>query len=308
MSRARAFTIVEIIVASIIIAMIAGTTTLVISRSLAAKDAATSRVEAFQRATTAAEFIARDLRSVARESDPARVRLAVGDSGAGASTLLMLASGSKRVRPISNQPEGPTHAVQFRLAPPPGAATSAAPEGSTLWRRVDPVPNEYLDAGGVASPLASGISSLFIEAGDGNSWSTTWDSDASGLPHAVRVVVSATAGTSPATQRTATARVVVALDRTPLPTGPLAVPAASTAGTTQPATQPTTQPPSGGTTITQPAPAGTAPGGGRGVQGGQQGPPGGGGQPGPGPGVPGQPGPGVPPPGGGSGGGAGGRP
>ncbi|MFN0011141.1 MAG: hypothetical protein ACKVS8_05790 [Phycisphaerales bacterium] len=322
MSRARAFTIVEIIVASIIIAMIAGTTTVVISRSLAAKDASTSRAEAFQRATTAAEFIARDLRSVARESDPSRVRLAVGDSGAGASTLLMLASGAKRLRPQSDVPEGPVHAVQFRLGP--AAATGPVAEGSTLWRRVDPVPNEYLDAGGVASALVPGISSLVIEAGDGDTWSTTWDSDTDGLPHVVRVAVSASAGASQATQRTATARVVVALDRTPLPTGPLAAPAASTASTPQPATQQpaggggTTQPGQGGGTFTPGGGGQRPPGGGPGGQGGpggggqvppgggqggQQGPPGGGGQPAPGSGTPGQqpPGPGTPPPGGGGG-------
>ena len=120
------------------------------------------------------------------------------------------------------QSEGAEYEVAYRLAGP----TEAGPIGRSgsvtdsqtgvVWRRLDPVPDAAWDAGGVVFPVVDGVTSLSIEAFDGSAWFSEWDSDRDGLPHAVRIVVEASAAGRRG-EVSATARRVVALDRTPTP-------------------------------------------------------------------------------------------
>ncbi|MBL8991216.1 MAG: hypothetical protein JNJ48_06515 [Phycisphaerae bacterium] len=306
-----AFTLAEVIVGVVIVALIGGATTLVLSRSIKTRDTLAARHEAYQRAQAAVGLIARDLMNVARDNDlsQTRVRLSGGDQG----ELLLKAMGLRPVRPASQQNEGPVHEVQYRVAPGPD-------QNSTLWRRDDPFPDEYQDAGGVASPLVPGVVAIRVQAYDGNEWFDQWDTDADGYPHAVKVEVVASGGSG---DFTATARQIVAIDRVPLPE---TQPSEDEQQPAQP-TQPTTNP--GGTNSGSGAAGGGATtgganaGGGNGGRGAGRGPggrprPTGGGQPGTGqPGGGGggiQPGgqppagtPATPRPGGGGGGGGGGQ-
>ena len=281
-STSRGFTLIELIAASIIVAMIGTSITLVVSRMIKAKSVSTGR-DAFTRADAGAALIARDVVNAVRDQDMFHAMLRVqgsgGSGGLGADaqmardTVLVLARASRQVRPILQVNEGPYHEVQFKVD-----ADDTAPGGSSLSKREDPNPDEYPDSGGVASIAVPGIVGLRVQATDGESWFDTRDSDSQGYPHAVRVTV--TAISSDGTTRKS-ARRVIPLDRIPLPVDQ----AASTAPTTTtPATTPT------------PTPAATGGGGQR---------PGGGGGGG------GQPGGGVRPGGGGGqqpGGGGGGRP
>jgi len=278
--RLRAgFTLVEIIVASVIVALMAGATTVAISRSVKTRDAAQARYEAFSSASTAADLIAKDLQNTARDETAKYVRVALttgGSADAPSDSLILLARTGRPTRNDPKIPDGPVHEVQYRLeneelsAPAPGASGSVGTDSGkkVLWRRDDPLPDEYLDGGGVAAPLVMQIKSISIEATDGAEWFESWDSDLDGMPHAVRVTVVAVSGTP---ERTAVARRTVALDRTPLP---------GTAGATAAAPAANAANPTGGNTgqnNTTQQPATNAGGGGGGRGGGGRGQPGGGG-------------------------------
>lgn len=315
--RRAAFTLVEVIAASVVITLVAGGTMLALGRSIKSRDAATARYEAFSRAAAAVETIARDLQNVAREADLVRTKVGVlpgGDPGAERDQLLLTIESSRPVRPAliasGQQAEAPTCEVQYRLQNAP--LGDDAPGTLTLWRRADPLPDDYPDSGGIAAPLVSGIVSISFQASDGVEWLDDWDSDSDGYPHLVRVTVTAASG-NPA--RTVTARRTIAIDRVPLPGSVAGAPAATT---TDPAGGAGTQPGAGSGTQ-QPAGTGNTPvapgggGGGRGPGGGGGGGggrgPGGGGGGGPGGGggggpilIPGGPGGGGGGPGGGGGG------
>lgn len=296
--RSRGFTLVEILVAAIITALVAAAATTAVSQLLRLKARSADRAEAASRADAAASRIALDLTAAVRNPDPSftlvQLRPNATSSGPRADELLLLARSNRPVRGGTPAiPEGGEFSVQYRLmSTTPQQAESALraarPLPPALWRRSNTAIYAIPDAGGIAAPVVPGINELMLEATDGNDWFSEWDSDSVGLPHAVRVTVVATSDNF---QATATARRVVAIDRVPIPIEP----EEETAEPTQqdPQAQPGAQP---GGTPTQP---GTGPGPGAG---------GGGGAPtGPGGpiGIPRQPGGGGAP-GGGAGGGAGG--
>jgi hypothetical protein len=236
----RAFTIAEVIVAAVVTAFLALATTVAISQAARARDASAGRLEAHLRAETAASRIARDAENAVRDPEVffTRVSITSGKGGAGEQDEILLYSRSlKTARPRDDQGEGGEYEVQYRLeASPPGIADAQGrpPAGMLLWRRMDPVPDDFPDAGGVASVIADGVVSLTLRAYDGSQWFSAWDSDRQGYPHAVSVSVSAT---DPTGKYEATSRRVVALDRTPLPKTPVAAdeqPTTSGSGTSSP--------------------------------------------------------------------------
>jgi type II secretion system protein J len=219
------FTLVEIIVVTLIIAMISGATTLVISRSLAVKRTSAVRHEAHARAQAALTMIVRDLQNIARENDPARALLRVSSSGArdpssARDELLLFVRSNSVVRPTSPQAEGPFREVQYRVQDDPDPDDLRLPV--SLWRREDPFPDDYVDAGGVAAPVVSGVVGLRFEAADRDgTWLRVWDSDQDGYPYAIRVTVTAASLDTNDQPFTVVARGVVPIDRTPLPRVPV---------------------------------------------------------------------------------------
>ena len=170
--------------------------------------------QAFSRASDAASRIAIDLAGVTRDMDLASCKVQVTTAGptlAPRDELLLLVRSTRPVRGLSDvtgAPEGGDQEVQYRVRDDAGA--------STLWRRSDIALDGIVDGGGVASPLIPGVRTLSITAFDGQNWLESWDSDGDGLPHAVRVVVTASSDDG---KVTATARRLVAIDRVPLPPG-----------------------------------------------------------------------------------------
>ena len=265
MTTRRGFTLVELIVAVVVGAIVAGSTTAAVTGFMRAKSRATARHDAFRRAETAASLIAADLQVAARERDlvAATVYLTEGANGPyAADQLLVYARSLEPVRGLIDQPEGGDREVQYKLFP---ALDGSA--GYVLWRRVQAVPDDFGDAGGVATPMVEGIQSLNLRGMDAQQWYESWDSDLQGYPHAVSVQVTATSEDG---QVTATVRRVVALDRTPLPTS-----APETTESQTPAEGSTTPATGGGGTGT-----GTGGTGGSGGGGGIALPPGGGRPPG----------------------------
>jgi len=104
-------------------------------------------------------------------------------------------------RSDADTPEGGVYEMHYRAARAAvdtrGARTSAAggrrraAADFQLWRRVDPIPDDTPDGGGVVFPVVRGLTSLSIDVFDGDSWAAAWDSDEDGYPHAVRIQVTA---------------------------------------------------------------------------------------------------------------------
>ncbi len=227
-SGRRGFTLIELLVGVLITAGVCGATTIAISQALKAKTNSESRRQAFSRSTTAVERMAGDIANALRDGDLYACRVRVTDGGVGETAqdqLLLFTKSLQPTRPLGSQPEGDHYEVQYRLqpdsriaasgaAPRPAARGAAVPAQNVLWRRVDPVPDEVPDGGGVAFPLVERVAGLSVEAFDGKAWFPSWDSDRDGLPHAIRVTCWATSEDG---LKRAAARRTVALDRVPVP-------------------------------------------------------------------------------------------
>lgn len=231
----RGMTLIELIVASLVIAAMTAATSLSVSQALRAARASSAREAARSLAETAAARIARDVASATRDGDlyDARIRIESGETGGVATDQLLLLTRSampaRSFGPggILGEPEGDIYEVQYRLA---GAgqgrgglsARRVAPDadsGYTLWRRLDPAFDAFGDAGGVALPIGQGLRSLSIEAFDGTEWRDAWDSDADGMPHAVRLAIESEVQARDPRERmrSAVARRTIAIDRVPVP-------------------------------------------------------------------------------------------
>jgi type II secretion system protein J len=255
----RAFTLAELLVAVVIAAFVVGATYAALSQVIRGRESVSTRQQAFARASLAAELIARDLEGALRDADLIAVKFAVvagGSSTEPRDELILFSHHPSPLRPWTEQPEGAERESQYRIGPS-GLQPSAGP-ATSLFRRLDPVPDETPDGGGLVSPLVDGVLTLDFAAADAESWYEEWDSDYDGIPHAVRVTVTATDDTGRATAR---ARRTVAIDRVPAP-----IAKAYEEGEEEPATDTGTTTPSnggGGTTG-----GGTTTGGGAGGGGG----------------------------------------
>ncbi|MGP1347846.1 MAG: type II secretion system protein GspJ [Phycisphaerales bacterium] len=241
-SRPTGFTLIELIVAGVVAALVAAAAAVGLSQSLRARTAVDAHAEAQRRADLAAEFLRRDLQGTLRDGDLFYVMLRITDRGDALRSqsefdeILFFARSDRRVRSIDTQPESGEYEIQYRAAPGPSiggeplpgfsapaqprrrsradAAALPIPTAHTLWRRADPMPDDVPEGGGVVEPVTEGITRLAITAFDGQRWQSEWDSDSDGLPHAVRIVIEARDDTARAT---ATAIRTVAIDRVPVP-------------------------------------------------------------------------------------------
>ena len=204
------FTLIELLVGSIIGALVAGGAATAVSQVLKVRNTATGRAQATGRATASIERMSADVMSAVRDSDLTFCRLAITDGGDGPAardTLLVLTRSSKPLRGIDGIPEGDEFEVQYRLGPLVG-------EGEALWRRCDPSFDEVQDGGGIATAIAETVRAMSVTATDGTQWFTKWDSDTEGMPHGVRIEVTATDDSG---KFSATRRALIALDRVPVP-------------------------------------------------------------------------------------------
>lgn len=211
-NRYRGFTLVELIVASVITAMLISAVTLSTRHVINSRDKSQVRQEAFASVNAVTQIIARDIRNIVRKSDLRSVILQVVDDkekfeGWDLDRLLIFSRSMKPVRTNGNQGEDGVYEVEYLLVPD-------NEQGGAVWRRRDPIPDEFYDAGGVAVPLAVGILSLNFEVYNDNEWLTEYDSDEYGIPYAVRVTCE---GKIEGNDIVVWARACVAIDRYPLP-------------------------------------------------------------------------------------------
>ncbi|MFO0831976.1 MAG: type II secretion system protein GspJ [Phycisphaerales bacterium] len=209
--RRPAFTLVELVVGIVIVAMLAAAASAAIGQLVRSRTAAVSHRQAFSRASDAAARIALDLAAVTRDMNLSVSKVQVTSSGGpkqARDELLLLVRSTRPVRGLSEitgAAEGADQELQYRVKDDGGVPT--------LWRRADVALDGIVDGGGIASPIISRVQTLSLEAYDGSAWKESWDSDGDGMPHAVRVVVTASSDDG---KSTATARRVVAIDRVPL--------------------------------------------------------------------------------------------
>ena len=186
----RGFTIIELVVAIIIAAIISGAVASSLSQLSRARDVSRIRMTASRRATDALESIRRDVQSTLRSDDlfDTRLRLApeVARSSIGEvdrDQLLLFATRLRPIRSIDYSGEGSEYETQYRI--------EEDRDGAALWRRRDAVPDEFEDAGGIAQSVGDGVIGVRFEAFDGQSWVQDWDSDVDGLPISIRATVTA---------------------------------------------------------------------------------------------------------------------
>lgn len=213
----RGFTVIELIVATMITALVVGTITLSTSQLSRGRSITKLRLEATTRAQGALDAVRRDIVSTVRDEDLFRARVVIYDGEAfspyGVVDRDELVIFNNRMRPIQGDRysgEGGEYETQYRVEDDYA--------GSALWQRRDAVPDENPEGGGTVTPLVDGIIGFKVEAYDGESWYPDWDSDFDGIPWALRITVVATgdpAGSEPsdATKSTIVLRTQIALDR-----------------------------------------------------------------------------------------------
>ena len=186
----RGFTLVEVIVASVITAFVMGSVSMSLAQLSRAKSTTKERLDAYLRADVALESLRRDVASVLRSDDLFWTRLLIEDSSITTplgqldrDEILLFTTRMRPLHDIDFNGEGVEYETQYRI--------EVDDLGPVLWQRRDSVPDEHPDAGGMLTPLVEGIIGLMIEAYDGIQWYDDWDSDNDGLPWALRLTVTA---------------------------------------------------------------------------------------------------------------------
>ena len=185
----RGFTLLELIVASVIAAIVLATIGASLSQIARSRSMAKVRLSSSLRANTALERMRREFQQVIRSDALLDSRVVVVDDKEDSPVgeldrdqILVYASKLSPVREQKYAGDGFEHEVQCRV--------EQDDTGSALWIRSDAVPDENELGGGQAIPVMEGVIGLNVEAFDGASWYDEWDSDVLGLPWALRVTVS----------------------------------------------------------------------------------------------------------------------
>lgn len=214
----RSFTLVEVILAGVIIAFVLGSVSSTISQLAKAKSTSRMRFDAHHRADVALTALRRDIVSIIRADDLFYTRLLLLDDHARTGDreipevdrdeILVFNTRLREMHPSDYAGEGIEYETQYRV--------EDDEFGPILWQRRDAVPEEYPRGGGIATPLVEGVIGLSIEVYDGDEWHETWDSDEDGLPLAVQIMVTTSGhrqGDDPYDAPIVDLRTVVPIDR-----------------------------------------------------------------------------------------------
>ncbi len=210
----RGFTLAELIVATVIGVLVAGAAATSLSQMIKARGASLSRQQAFSRADSVVSKVAQDVSSAVRSANLKYGLVRLTPAGGGQQRrdeLLVLFRSLRVVR--EGAVEGDEFEAQYRIAPATVTTQTGEELSDAFWRRVDPARDEYVDGGGVATPIAFGAVGLMFEAFNGEVWAEEWNSDSQGYPHAVRVTAIARSDDG---RTTSTARRIIAIDRVPI--------------------------------------------------------------------------------------------
>ena len=180
--RQHGFTLVELITASSITVLVAGSTGMMLLVVNGAQRRADMQTVAQQNARAAITALATAVRNAHRPLDNAKLVLEGVDewNGQMAADRVQIQTVSRRtIR--RGQPESDVRLVEFRLSEPDDDRLPS------LMRRTDPTHNDPDDEGGVVEQLIDDVVMLNIEYFDGERWQDAWQAERDGRPMAVRV-------------------------------------------------------------------------------------------------------------------------
>jgi type II secretion system protein J len=191
-SRHQGFTLIELVLAGVISALVLLTVVTTLSQVGRARAISRVRLQAYLRADSALNSVRRDLAAILRDADLFNTRVMLYD---GSKTvrldgrmdldrdeILIFNSRLEPLGAIDYNGEGGEYETQYRI--------DEDRFGTALWQRRDPVPDDIPAGGGIVTPIADGVIGLRIEAYDGQDWFDDWDSDVDGLPWGFRISVS----------------------------------------------------------------------------------------------------------------------
>ena len=215
----RGFTLVEIIVAGIIMALLFAAITVSMGQVISSRNISKNRMEAFVRADAAMQSIRSDIASILRRNDLFQTWLKIEDdtyrldgTELNQDWILLFNNHLRAIRGIDYNGEGIEYESSWQII--------MDEDGPVLWQRRDAMPDTYPEAGGVITPKVEGILELEIEAWNGDQWLTTWDSDYDGMPYGLRISITASGarpGENPLDSPLAFLRTIIPIDRAPLP-------------------------------------------------------------------------------------------
>jgi len=193
------FTLVEVLVASVIgafIALVAVGSLKAISTSAETVD---NSIYAAAEVRFASNMIARDLMNLYRDKNADSMRLIGGveESGGDAGSWLTLYTVG-RVKARIDQPEGDVYEVQYYL--------SKGEEKSVLMRRLWPNPDKEAEPGGMLTVIAEDVDVFEVRFFDGKEWFSEWPEEMRTIAELVEVSIAAklarqtTVGTEAATE------------------------------------------------------------------------------------------------------------
>jgi len=184
--RKNGFTLVEILAAAVITALIAFTAVGALHAITASREKVDHHLAAMSELRFAADRIRADLLNLYRNTDQNSTKF-IGDVNAGElgsnSDLIFHAVHTAAARP--GQPEGDVYEVEYFL--------QSDGQRPVFMRRLDPYPLEKDTAGGVLMPIADHILAFEARYYDqaANTWETRWSQEQQKIPAAIEVTLTA---------------------------------------------------------------------------------------------------------------------
>lgn len=192
---AAGFTLVELLVASTIIVMIASAALMILNGTSAARQRIDHQREMQQQARTALMAVTLALRNAHRPADPEDILLEGEDGWVGdlpRDRIRLMSVSRRTIR--AGQPESDVREVEFFILDPHTG------EPPVLMRRVDPTRNPEPDGGGVLERVATHVFGLNLSYFDKVQWRDDWLPE-DGWPAAIRVEIVVAPDASPGSGR-----------------------------------------------------------------------------------------------------------
>jgi general secretion pathway protein J len=183
--RRTGFTLVEVLVASMISVFIALVAAGAIRTMAASNETVDRYINSEAEVQFAANLMESDLDNFYRDDNIENTELigTVQSLGNGDVTGDLVFYTISRTKARADQPEGDLHEVEYFLA--------QQQDSTVLMRRLWPNPNKDVNPGGILTVIAEDIQSFEVQYYDGQQWSDEWPEDMESLPQLIAVTLTA---------------------------------------------------------------------------------------------------------------------